>query len=210
MPYKHPPIIRTNAVWIRIGPWWTNVGDILTETQTFFFNEMLLNMPSVKLRPLCSAHICVKYVSILVEGVILSLQLGWVPPLFHQSPSISLCRHYHNRIHHAEHTTRLILNRIKSSYLMKSRICEILCLPTYLFWNWEGASRAKLYKHDIFILRISQDFTKPLGLVITLFHKAYDVALQRKKIVQNTHSSSHYHKVATMCFVSINRKLNVF
>ena len=122
-----------------------------------------------------------KYVSILVEGVILLLQLGWVPPLFHQSPSMSLCRHYHNRTHHAEHTTRLILNRIKSSYLMKSRICEILCLPTHLFWNWEGASRAKLYKHDIYILRISQDFTKPLCLVITWLHNAYDVALQRKK-----------------------------
>ena len=56
---------------------------------------------------------CIEDNKILVEGVMSLSQLGWVFPQFHHSASISLWRHYYNRIHHTEHTTGLIVSWIK-------------------------------------------------------------------------------------------------
>ena len=52
-PGRRQAIIWTNAGILLIGPWGTNISEILSETHTFSFNKMHLKMLSGKWRPFC-------------------------------------------------------------------------------------------------------------------------------------------------------------
>ena len=52
-PGRRQAIIWTNAWILLIGPWGTNISEILICIQTFSFKEMHLKMASAKWRPFC-------------------------------------------------------------------------------------------------------------------------------------------------------------